>query len=163
MQKNTRTNLRSFSGKTNGCLLLVRSSILLRRTILLALFLVVSCVSTPTSNLTELQEVNSLVNAYVVYKRDLEGNDYWQTPDETLLRGTGDCEDYAILKAHYLAKYNPRLVAVQVRSSGEYHALLRVEGYYLDNRLPEILTEEQMAKEYHFYVAFPEGKFTKPL
>ena len=33
---------------------------------------------------------------------DDEGGDYWQSPDETVARGTGDCEDQAIYLHHLL-------------------------------------------------------------
>ncbi|MDP6545901.1 MAG: transglutaminase-like domain-containing protein [Phycisphaerae bacterium] len=33
---------------------------------------------------------------------DDEGGDYWQSPEETIARGTGDCEDQAIYLHHLL-------------------------------------------------------------
>ena len=35
---------------------------------------------------------------------DDEGEDYWQSPRETIARGTGDCEDQAIYLHHLLAE-----------------------------------------------------------
>ncbi|MDP6636901.1 MAG: transglutaminase-like domain-containing protein [Phycisphaerae bacterium] len=35
---------------------------------------------------------------------DDEGGDYWQSPKETIARGTGDCEDQAIYLHHLLLK-----------------------------------------------------------
>jgi len=33
----------------------------------------------------------------IVYKKEEDGEDYWQSPDETRKLGTGDCEDIALL------------------------------------------------------------------
>ena len=53
-----------------------------------------------------LDDINVKVNRLIEYKSDHEvhGKDKWQMPAETLLLGTGDCEDYSILKAHMLFK-----------------------------------------------------------
>ena len=39
--------------------------------------------------------------ATIAYVDD-EGEDYWQSPDETVARGAGDCEDQAIYLHHLL-------------------------------------------------------------
>lgn len=54
-----------------------------------------------------LEKINFKVNQLVMYKNDLEKHgkpDKWQSAIETLSYATGDCEDYAILKMHYLLK-----------------------------------------------------------
>jgi predicted transglutaminase-like cysteine proteinase len=43
-----------------------------------------------------LEQANDFVNDRIKYKPDAV--DYWQSPDETLKRGAGDCEDFCILK-----------------------------------------------------------------
>lgn len=46
--------------------------------------------------------VNVEINRRVAYRQDAdEGGDHWSTPCETLARGRGDCEDFAIAK-HFL-------------------------------------------------------------
>lgn len=48
-----------------------------------------------------LEQANRLINDLLIYNDDLsvwEQVDYWATPLETLGRGTGDCEDYALAK-----------------------------------------------------------------
>lgn len=54
-------------------------------------------------DLEKLEAVNRTVNSKIRYVRD-DGPDYWQSPEETLERGTGDCEDFVILKFHELVK-----------------------------------------------------------
>jgi predicted transglutaminase-like cysteine proteinase len=49
----------------------------------------------------QVAAVNSFYNRRVVFKEDAENwgqNDYWASPLESLNRGEGDCEDYAISK-----------------------------------------------------------------
>lgn len=48
------------------------------------------------------QSINQIVGAFDWVRRNIEyiadeGADYWQSAEETLLKGTGDCEDQAIL------------------------------------------------------------------
>ncbi len=53
----------------------------------------------------QLKAINQWVNARVRFTDDRAGktgNDHWSTASETLLRSTGDCEDYAIAKMKLL-------------------------------------------------------------
>jgi predicted transglutaminase-like cysteine proteinase len=53
-----------------------------------------------------LSQVNRWVNQSITYRDDIQLNgteDYWADARETLRRGMGDCEDYAILKMQMLA------------------------------------------------------------
>lgn len=48
-----------------------------------------------------LQRVNTFFNEQIAFENDFplwDKSDYWATPLETLARGRGDCEDYAIAK-----------------------------------------------------------------
>ncbi len=48
-----------------------------------------------------VHSLNQYVNRRVTYREDIEiwgVNDYWASPVETLGRGVGDCEDFAIAK-----------------------------------------------------------------
>lgn len=91
-----------------------------------------------------IDRINKSVNDSIVYKTDHE--EYWQPPEVTEALGTGDCEDYAILKASKLQDYNPVMVIVW-DSLTTQHAVLRVEVagkyYYLDNKYDFILTEQE--------------------
>lgn len=89
----------------------------------------------------KLTTVNNFFNRRVRYMTDRElwgVNDYWATPLETLGRGAGDCEDYAIAKYMSLrlggvANDKMRLIYVRARTGGaasgidEAHMVL---GYY---------------------------------
>jgi hypothetical protein len=57
--------------------------------------------------------------------------DYWATPAEILLRGSGDCEDFAILKMTALIRAGLpgntlSLVVVRDNGRGVFHAVLAV-------------------------------------
>lgn len=45
-----------------------------------------------------MKAVNTFFNHAVKAGVENEGNDYWQSPIETLAAGQGDCDDYAIAK-----------------------------------------------------------------
>lgn len=89
----------------------------------------------------KLNTVNTFFNRRVRYMLDSANwntNDYWATPLETLGRGAGDCEDYAIAKYMSLrlggvANDKMRMIYVRARTGGatsgidEAHMVL---GYY---------------------------------
>ena len=103
------------------------------------LSLVVTLVACTNGDLARVQATNYEINQRIQYKRD--DGDYWQTPAETYALGTGDCEDYAIMKADLLSHLAPVLLVVH--SHGDtWHAILRVtvrgKWWYLDNNYDEI-------------------------
>lgn len=73
-----------------------------------------------------LKRVNDFFNRRVRFDEDLTvwgSSDYWATPMETLGRGAGDCEDFAIVKYFSLLLLGipdekMRLVYVQARLGG---------------------------------------------
>jgi hypothetical protein len=46
------------------------------------------------------------MNKYIDYKADLDNFklDDWQSPQETIRKGTGDCEDFAILWMYFIKR-----------------------------------------------------------
>lgn len=101
---------------------------------------------------TRLYEANKAINEAIEYKVDPE--DVWQTPEETLSLGTGDCEDYALLKRAYVVNHmgikpqDAQLVKgvykqyVDGKLYKDWHMYLRVtrEGvvYHLDSNSTDI-------------------------
>jgi len=107
----------------------------------------------PLDDAARLQLVNDYVNRRVAFSPDpvvWNQEDYWATPLQTLVRGEGDCEDYAIAKYFLLiASGTPasRLRLVYVRATlpparglaggSQAHMVL---AHYADNAAePEIL------------------------
>lgn len=111
----------------------------------------------------KLQAINAHFNERVAFDSDLAiwgQTEYWATPRETLLRGRGDCEDFAIAKYLSLRKLgvaNERLRLIYVKArlgapgSGLSQAHM-VLGYYpspsseplvLDNLVSDIRPASQ--------------------
>jgi len=87
------------------------------------------------SNQKKLNRVNSFFNDLIIARSDNDYNkncDYWQSPIETLVRGKGDCEDFAIAKYVSLRilgipKDQLLISIVRLPRFGELHAVL---SYY---------------------------------
>ena len=67
---------------------------------------------------------------YIIYERDR--GEYWQTPEETLLRKKGDCDDFAILSYTLLKKagYECKLVAILFEESGHAVTMFKTGDYW---------------------------------
>jgi len=82
----------------------------------------------------QLRHVSASVNRIVAYRTDQQSHgrlDYWSTPNETLGRSSGDCEDYAILKMALLSHLGipvsaMEIVVVKDTSRRLFHAVLSV-------------------------------------
>lgn len=106
-----------------------------------------------------LSLVNQFFNQRIRFVADTEAwgrEDYWASPLETLARGQGDCEDYAIAKYASLlaAGTKPsrlRLVYVRAQIGAQaqahmvlaYQAAATDEPLILDNLRPEVLPAGQ--------------------
>ena len=81
--------------------------------------------------------------------------DYWQTPQETLEQGSGDCEDISLLFM-YLCRQNlevePRLLVVGNASQQTYnHTLVEVDGTWYD---PSAGRQVRHVAAYHVFYSF---------
>lgn len=115
--------------------------------------------ATATEELPRLSLVNSFVNKHLNFRDDSEvwGKiDYWATPLESLDKGRGDCEDYAIAKYFSLLHAGTpvaklRMVYVRAQLGGRslahmvlaYYAEPGAEPLILDNLLPEVRPASQ--------------------
>jgi len=101
----------------------------------------------------QLRHVSATVNQMVAYRTDNENHgrlDYWSTPNETLGRNSGDCEDYAILKMALLARLGVPMNAMEIvvlkdTSRRLFHAVLSValedRSLILDNMTDAVETD----------------------
>jgi predicted transglutaminase-like cysteine proteinase len=103
----------------------------------------------------QISRINDFFNRRIVFVDDIEAwgkADYWATPLETLGRGRGDCEDFAIAKYVSLRSLGVPLdklrltyVRAQIGSISQAHMVLAyypapsAEPLILDNLIPEIL------------------------
>ena len=84
------------------------------------------------SDLKKMKCINNFFNKMITAKADndqIKNRDYWQSPIETLVRGKGDCEDFAIAKYVSLRLLgipkNQLLISiVRLPKFGELHAVL---------------------------------------
>lgn len=86
------------------------------------------------------KKINEWVNSTIRYETDL--SDHWQTPAETLVLKTGDCEDEAILKYSALkAQYVHSYLLLGTLSDGTGHAtVLLDDGTQLHNSVQTDIT-----------------------
>ena len=80
-----------------------------------------------------------MANGMMFYAGESAGKDEWQTPKETIDRGRGDCEDWAILVRSLLinGNYDPKdlwLLIVEDLAIRRPHALLWTLNCFLDHR-----------------------------
>lgn len=104
----------------------------------------------------KLDSVNADINTRIQYRRDIDTHgrmDQWSSPSQTLARGTGDCEDYALLKMAVLADRGVPLEDMTVvilfdTKRKFYHAVLSVDvngnHYILDNMRNQVLADSQL-------------------
>ena len=111
----------------------------------------------PLDDLGKLAAVNDFFNRRIVFREDIEvwqQLDYWASPLETLDKGQGDCEDYAVAKYFSLlalgmptARLRLVYVLAQVGGPGAaqmphmvlaYYAAPGAEPMILDNLLGEL-------------------------
>ncbi|WP_422370453.1 transglutaminase-like cysteine peptidase [Hoeflea sp.] len=98
----------------------------------------------------QLQYVSASINQKIAYRTDEQNHgtvDQWSTPNETLGRGSGDCEDYAILKMAVLAHLGVPMNAMEIVVVKDtrrrlFHAVLSValkdRTVILDNMTDEL-------------------------
>ncbi len=94
-----------------------------------------------------LQTVNNWVNHHVAYAQD-GPDDHWANLPETIARGRGDCEDFAIAKMQLLQRAGVpadslylAIVADTVRNIDHAVLIVREDGAFLvlDNRTDRIM------------------------
>ncbi|WP_256667788.1 transglutaminase-like cysteine peptidase [Pseudomonas sp. R-28-1W-6] len=105
----------------------------------------------------QLQAVNHEINHQIRFSADevvWQRPDYWATPVETLARGVGDCEDFALVKYFTLLQlgipqeklritYAKALELNQAHMVVTYFATPDAEPLVLDNLLDSILPASQ--------------------
>lgn len=105
-------------------------------------------VSAESASVTEkLELANTFFNERIVWAPDdyiWDTEDYWATPLETLLKGQGDCEDYAIAKYTSLVLMGVppeslRMVYVKADSNGITQAHMVLAWYDMPTSEPLIL------------------------
>lgn len=130
---------------------------------------VLSLAASDGSTADKIGAVNTFVNRAVAYTSDaaLYGRrDYWATASETLTRGKGDCEDYAIAKMEILAamgiaRKDMFLTIARDLVRQDDHAVLIVKldgrSILLDNAT-DLLIDGDVANDYRPILSFNADK-----
>ena len=97
---------------------------------------------------SSLGALNTIINQTIKYQEDIVTwgvSDYWAAAQEIMSKGAGDCEDFAILKyvagisSKLFVEYQAKFLLVQIIRTQEYHMVLAVDNWVLDNRSPNII------------------------
>jgi hypothetical protein len=108
-------------------------------------------------------DIRDWVAINIDYMSDEErwGEDYWQTPEETLFYRTGDCEDFSILLCSLLRAYGidaERVyVVLGVDDEEDGHAFL-IEDWYYDGEWRRIESQAPaQLSSWHSWFGFPNS------
>jgi hypothetical protein len=87
-------------------------------------------------NVTIIDEALVWCSKNITYKSDAERNDYWQTPQQTYDKRTGDCDDFCLMfvqLAHELG-YEPELIGIKIKTRGEItgHMVVKIDDIIYD-------------------------------
>ena len=112
------------------------------------------------AGLTTPADIHRWTRSHVQYQRDFA--DHWSTPAETLARGVGDCEDFAILERAMLiaAGFCRAQIWVVVAHDlviREDHAFLIAGEQVLDCRSDEIIDLASLT-DYRPIIAFRDAE-----
>ncbi|MBV2131401.1 transglutaminase-like cysteine peptidase [Pseudomonas sp. MAP12] len=127
--------------------------------------------STRLQELEQLQAVNGFFNRTLLFiddARTWQQTDYWATPVEALIKGAGDCEDYAIAKYLTLRRLGIpseklRITYVKALELNQAHMVLTwyatpsSDPLVLDNLIPDIRPASQRRDLLPVYAFNAEG------
>jgi len=107
---------------------------LLAIVLLLGVGLLLSCGSPPVAVEPHADPFDAMMYAHSALTYKIDDIDNWQTPTESLRKGTGDCEDFALLMLESLRLTGIRgeFVIVHIAGSSANHAIVYVDGIYYD-------------------------------
>lgn len=121
----------------------------------------------------QIQRINEFFNRRIVFVDDTDAwgkADYWASPLETLGRGRGDCEDFAIAKYVSLRNLGIPLdrlrltyVRAQINGTSQAHMVLayfpsaRAEPLILDNLVSDIRPASRRSDLYPVFSFNSEG------
>jgi hypothetical protein len=101
-----------------------------------------------------VKEALVFVNINMKYIRD--SDDYWQLPEESYKKKTGDCEDYIIFFMYLLETkldIKTSLIALENISTKEAHVITKYNNKYVD--VPNMFTSETILDGWHIIWEIP--------
>lgn len=84
-----------------------------------------------TNRINSLESLSQWLTLNFSYQNDV-GGDNWATPEETLNKRTGDCEDFAFLTnaALKVLGYNPKVIVLRRNKKAHATCVFQSDGYY---------------------------------
>jgi predicted transglutaminase-like cysteine proteinase len=121
----------------------------------------------------QLDAVNRFFNQQLSFQDDIRiwrQTDYWATPEESLIKGAGDCEDYALAKYFSLRQLGVpseklRITYVKALTQNQAHMVLTfysnpaAEPLVLDNLIGDIRPASQRKDLLPVYAFNAEGLY----
>ena len=99
----------------------------------------------PNLQFSSLSDIREYVVKNIHYKSD--DGDYWQAPQETIDKGTGDCEDYCLFVGYFAQKLGYRVYLVAISYPEGCHMILELNGaYYEAQSVRPYVPRNNMAK-----------------
>mgnify|MGYP003587410648 FL=1 len=102
-------------------------------------------IRTPSISFNSMDELCNYVNYGLSYK--YEFTDYWQAPQETIDKGTGDCEDFCIFVGYFARKMGYEVYLVAVETPKGTHMIIMLNG---------VPYEAQTLRQYQYYDRYPK-------
>jgi len=86
----------------------------------------------------EIKFIIGYTDLFIKYESENNGPDFWQSPETTIKKRKGDCEDIAILQAYFAEKlgYKPQVLCLGNREKGKIknpHTIALLEKKGLNN------------------------------
>lgn len=117
--------------------------------------------------LETLRQIHRNVSKRFTYVEDgkqFGEDEYWYIPDVSPdVKIKGDCEDFVLACRELCIEAGmdtSRIIVCQVKRGsqrGDYHAVLEVDGFILDNRQRSVRTINQLEREYEWLAASGHG------
>jgi predicted transglutaminase-like cysteine proteinase len=118
--------------------------------------------SSNSAEMDKLRDINRFFNRQIRFVDDIRvwrQNDYWATPIEALVKGSGDCEDYSIASDKLRITYVKALNYNQAHMVLTYYASPSAEPLVLDNLINEIKPASQRRDLLPVYAFNAEGLY----
>lgn len=119
------------------------------------------------NTLEKLKEIVGL-STNVKYCPEPPGQDTWQTPKETLMLESGDCEDFAILHFYNLTKQGwpiEDLSFIYGKRAGQPHVILQAccdDGYWYTVDIHEVVSTDEYYMDVQGFTQGLSVDYTSP-
>jgi len=102
-------------------------------------------IRTPSISFNSMDELRDYVTYELSYKSEF--TDYWQAPQETIDKGTGDCEDFCIFVGYFARKMGYEVFLVVLETPKGNHMIIMLNG---------VPYEAQTLGKYQYYDKYPQ-------